>query len=141
MNWKLTIVPAMLLALCLAATAAQAKDFNFISPGALKMKMDKGEPMHLMDIQVEDEYAAHHLRGAVKTCAYPVKSAEEKAKLDQFIATAKKDDLPVVVICPRGGGGAERAYRHLKESGIAEDRLLILEKGQQGWPYKDMLEK
>jgi thiosulfate/3-mercaptopyruvate sulfurtransferase len=48
---------------------------------------------------------------------------------------------PVVIICPRGAGGAKRAYDHLARQGVADERLFILEQGQQGWPYPELLEK
>lgn len=39
------------------------------------------------------------------------------------------------------GAGAENAYSYLKEQGVPEKRMRILEKGQNGWPYPEMLEK
>jgi hypothetical protein len=39
----------------------------------------------------------------------------------------------VVIVCPRGAGGARRTYNYLRDKGIAAERLLILEKGQEGW--------
>jgi len=38
---------------------------------------------------------------------------------------------------PRGAGGAKRSYDYLKEKGIAEEGLLILEKGMAGWSYPE----
>ena len=142
MKLKALTLALVVSLLVLATAVAQAEGkFNYIAPADVKAKMAAGAPLHLMDIQVEEEFAAHHLKGAYKTTAYPVKSAEEKAKLDGFVALAKKDAAPVVIICPRGAGGAERAYDYLKAQGIAESRLLILEKGQAGWPYPELLEK
>lgn len=125
----------------LFATAAMAGSYNYITPEQVKMHSEHKTPMHILDIQVEDEFAQHHLKGAMKSCAYPVKTEEEKAKIDTFVADLKKDNAPVVIVCPRGKGGAERTYEHLKEKGIAEDRLLILEGGQEAWPFGEMLDK
>jgi thiosulfate/3-mercaptopyruvate sulfurtransferase len=47
----------------------------------------------------------------------------------------------VVIVCPRGGGGAKRAYDHLAGQGVTGGRLFILEQGQQGWPYPELLEQ
>jgi len=37
---------------------------------------------------------------------------------------------------PGGGGGAKRTVDCYKSKGVAEDRLLILEKGMDAWPYE-----
>jgi len=124
----------------LFSSAAMALDYKYISAEDVKSKLENKEPMHLVDIQVEQEFAKHHIPGAMATYSYPVKSEEEKGKLDAIIEKLQADNSPVVVICPRGEGGAKRCYEHLKEKGVAEDRLLILEKGQEGWPYKDLVE-
>lgn len=126
--------------LAIGTDPALAGEYSYISPEALKAQIENDTPLHLVDIQVEEEFAAHHLPGAIETCAYPVKSDSDKHKLHKFVAELKKDALPVVIVCPRGGGGAKRAVKYLEAEGIAESRLLILEKGQQGWPYKDMIE-
>ena len=47
----------------------------------------------------------------------------------------------MVIVCPRGAGGAERTYDYLKSQGVAEKRMMILEGGQQDWPYKALLAK
>ncbi|NIP26153.1 MAG: rhodanese-like domain-containing protein, partial [Phycisphaerae bacterium] len=41
----------------------------------------------------------------------------------------------VVIVCPRGGGGAKRTYDYFKAKGVAEARLTILAGGQKDWPY------
>lgn len=135
------ILLLLVASLLLLAVPAFAGSYNYISPEQVKTNMEHKAPMHIFDIQVEDEYAQHHLPGAMKSCAYPVKSDADKAKVDAFVSDLQKDSAPVVIICPRGKGGAERAYMHLKEKGVAEDRLFILEGGQGGWPYENMLEK
>lgn len=115
-------------------------NYKYITPDEVKSKLENKDPMYLVDIQVEDDFAKHHLPGAIATYAYPVKSDAEKAKVDTIIEKLQADDAPIVVVCPRGGGGAKRCYDHLKEKGIAEERLLILEKGQEGWPFEEMVE-
>lgn len=137
MHRKILFFAAFLL--LLVAGAAQAGSYQYMSPEQVNAKLESKAPMHLVDIQVEDEFASHHIDGAMKTCAYPVKSADDKGKIDAVVADLQKDAAPVVIVCPRGKGGAERAYKHLMEKGIAEDRLFILEDGQAGWPYKDKL--
>ena len=96
--------------------------------------------MILLDIQVEEEWEAHHIKGAIPTHAYPVKTDEEKAKLDVVIDDLQGDQ-PIIVICPGGGGAATRTIEYLETKGIAPERLFILENGQSKWPYEDLLEK
>ena len=123
------------LGLLLAAVPAMASDYQYISAKEVKQKMDANEKMHILDIQVEDEYKEHHLPGAMGCMAYPVKSDEEKAKVQAYVDKLQQDEAPVVVVCPRGKGGAERTYDYLKTHGVDEQRLFILTGGQGGWPY------
>lgn len=129
----LTMVMVMLTA------SAYASEYNYVSPDKVKSWIETGTPVNIVDIQVPEEFKAHHLPGAVPNYSYPVKSDSDRAKLDKVVADTQKNQDPVVIVCPRGKGGAKRCYDYLKDNGIAEDRLLILEKGQGGWPYKDMV--
>jgi len=129
------------LCLLLAATAAQAGDYQYMPAEALKAKIESHAPVHIFDIQVADEFAEHHLPGAMKSTAYPVKSAEDKAKIDPFLKSLTADDAPVAIVCPRGAGGAKRAYDYLQEQGVASTRLFILTDGQAGWPYPELTQK
>ena len=47
----------------------------------------------------------------------------------------------VVIICPKGKGGAVNTYEYLQSKGVPESRLFILEGGIDGWPYADMFVK
>jgi len=47
----------------------------------------------------------------------------------------------IVVVCPKGGGGAKNTIQYLVDQGIEDSRLFILEKGQAEWPYAGLLEK
>ena len=127
-----------LLFLC-ATLPAGAFAYNYISPEQVKQNLAAQSAMSLIDIQVKDEFTQHHIQGAVATYAYPVKSATDRAKLDASVATLKNNQDTAVIICPRGAGGAKRAYDYLVESGIPENRLLILSNGQGGWPFPELL--
>jgi len=135
-----TIVACLFLVCVSAPALALFDSYEYITAEEVKGKLEKNEPMHLVDIQVEEDFNKHYLPGAIATYAYPVKSQEEKAKLDAIMDILQADDAPVVVVCPRGGGGAKRCYDHLKDKGIAEERLLILEKGQDGWPFEEFVQ-
>jgi rhodanese-related sulfurtransferase len=125
----------------IAGTGMAAGDpFNYITSEETRSKIESGEIMTLLDIQVEDEYARHHIKGSLATYGYPVKTEEEKAKLDKVIPDLTAGTDPVIIICPQGGGGARRTFEHLLSRGIESGRLFILEKGQSGWPYPDYVE-
>lgn len=129
-----------LLLVCSALPAAALfSDYRYISAADLKQNLEQGTAMTLVDIQVEEEFSQHNIVGAVATYAYPVKSTADKAKLTAAIESLRQNDDLAVVVCPRGGGGAKRAYDHLVASGIAEERVVILSKGQSGWPYPELL--
>jgi len=132
------ITSLLIIGLLLTATTAMATSYQYLSPADTKDMLVQQQPMTLVDIQVEDEFTQHHLPGALATYAYPVKSAADRAKLEAILSQLQGDDA-VVIVCPRGGGGAKRAYDYLLEEGVAEKRLFILENGQQGWPYPEHL--
>jgi thiosulfate/3-mercaptopyruvate sulfurtransferase len=98
-------------------------------------------PTNIVDIQVEEEFSQHHIKGATPTYAYPVKSDADQTKLNTIVEQLKANTDPVVIVCPRGAGGAKRTYDHLFQQGIPADRLLILEKGQEGWACAPLTEK
>lgn len=121
-------------------SSTDAKKYQYITAAEVKEKLENSEPMLLFDIQVEEEWQEHRIVGSIPTHSYPVQSEEDKAKIDPVLPQLE-GDAPVVVVCPRGGGGAERAYDYLKEKGIAEERLFILEKGIAEWPFEELVEK
>ncbi len=59
--------------------------------------------------------------------------------IDPAVDAAKKAGTDVVVICPRGDGGANKCYTHLKAQGIPETKLFILEGGAAKWSHREML--
>lgn len=123
----------------LIAGPAWSGSYQYLSAAEIKANLSQQVPMYLVDIQVEEEFNQHHLTGAIATYAYPVKSDNDRAKLDATLSTLKNSNAAVVIVCPRGGGGAKRAYEQLQTRGIASERLYILEKGQQGWPHPELL--
>lgn len=125
----------LFIGILVISTTALAKDYQYISAKELQNRIEANEHGLLLDIQVEDEFSQHHIENAVATYAYPVKSDQDKLKLQAFVEQVKASEEPVTIICPRGGGGAKRTYDYLKEQGVSESRLLILEGGQAKWPY------
>lgn len=123
------------------AVAAEKVSYTYLNAEALKARIEGKEALVLLDIQVEQEFGQHHIPGAVATYAYPVKSEAERGRLDTLLPQLQANGDPIVIVCPRGEGGAKRTYDHLLGKGIAPERLVILEKGQQGWPYPELTEK
>ncbi len=123
------------------ASPAWSESYNYVSQDQVKTWIKTQSPVIIVDIQVKEEFDAHHLKGSLATYAYPAKSDLEKAKLDTAVSQAKDNSHPVVIVCPRGKGGAKRSYDYMAARNVGKDRLLILEKGMTGWPYKEMIEK
>lgn len=132
-----TIITLSLIALLNVAAIFQS--FNFVSPGDFKQWLEADKAMIIVDIQDKAAFAAHHFPGSIETNSFPVKSEAEKKRIDPVVAEFKKTGNDVVVICPRGGGGAKRCYSYLKSQGVAEDKLYILKGGVDKWPHRDML--
>ena len=133
----------LLLTILLISGVSWAGDgtYNYISAKDLETRLNASQPTNIIDIQVEEEFAQHHIKGATPTYSYPVKNDADHAKLDTTVERLKTNADPVVVVCPRGAGGAKRTYDYLRLQGISADRLLILEKGQKGWTCAPLTEK
>lgn len=125
--------------ICLFNTAAIFEKFNYLEPDQFKQWLESGKPMVIVDIQEKEAFAAHHFQGSIETNAFPVKTDEEKKLIDPAVAAYKASGNEVVVICPRGGGGAKRCYSYLKSQGVPEEKLTILKNGIDKWPHRSML--
>lgn len=129
----------VLVLLLLGCTfTAMATGYNYVEQDQFRQWLEKGKDMTIVDIQIPAEFQQHHFKGAMETNAYPVKSAADKQKLDAVLPKISAAQNDVVVICPRGGGGAKNTYDYLKDKGIDEKRIFILKEGMQGWPYKEL---
>ncbi|GFO56297.1 hypothetical protein GMSM_33040 [Geomonas sp. Red276] len=131
------LVSVVLFSLFLA-TAAHAFGYNYVSPDDFKKWLETGKQMQIVDIQLPIDFKKHHFKAAMETDAFPVKSPDDKKRLERIIPQLAAGRNDVVVVCPRGGGGAKNAYDYLKLRGIPEKRLFILEDGMEGWPYKQL---
>jgi rhodanese-related sulfurtransferase len=117
-----------------ALMAGLFSSYNYISPEeTAKLIRETPSQVALVDIQVKEGFTKEHLKGALATYAYPVKTDAEKARLAELLPSFKAGQK-IVIVCPRGGGGAKRAYDFYVEKGVSKEQLLILTKGQEGWP-------
>ncbi|BCS53873.1 rhodanese-like domain-containing protein [Geobacter sp. SVR] len=132
-----TVCMVVILATLMAGTVL-AESYNYVKPETMKTWLETKKPVIVVDIQVPAEFAKRHLPGSVETNAFPVKSDEEKKRLENVLATIGSSRDDVVIVCPRGGGGAKNTYEYLKSKGVDEKRMYILEKGIEGWPYPQM---
>ena len=98
--------------ICLLNVAAIFEKFNYLEPEQFKQWLESDKPMIIVDIQDRDAFAAHHFSGSIETNAFPVKTDAEKQQIDPAVAAYKASGNDVVVICPRGGGGATTCYRY-----------------------------
>ncbi|MBU0680713.1 MAG: rhodanese-like domain-containing protein [Proteobacteria bacterium] len=134
---KLSLIALSLL--CLFNVAAMFESFNYLGADQFKEWLDSGKPVIIVDIQVQDEFVAHHFPGAIETNAFPVETEAQRHMIDPAVAAYQQSGHDVVVVCPRGGGGAKRCYSYLKSQGVPEEKLTILTGGVAKWPYRDML--
>jgi len=134
---KRTLIAVVLTIFTVSAAFAA----NYMEPQELRQMIEQKKPVILIDIQPAADFEKHHLPGAIETNAYPVKSDEEKKRLDKSLDTIKKSEELVVIICPRGGSGAINSYNYYLSQGIPENRLTILKGGNDKWPYPGMFVK
>jgi len=125
---------------CLLNVAAIFESFNYVAPEQFKQWIESGKPMILVDIQDKPSFAKHHFPGSIETNSFPTESEAERKRLDPAVAAFQKTKHDVVVICPRGGGGAKRTYSYMKSQGVPEGKLFILTGGVDKWPHRAMLE-
>ncbi len=129
------------LVLFLTSTISMASGYNFISAEKMKENLEAGDNVIIVDIQVEKEFNEHHIPGSLATYAYPVKSDSDRLKVDKAVKKYEETGKNVVIVCPRGKGGAKRCYDYMKAHNVPEEKLAILENGMSGWPYKELVEK
>lgn len=136
-------IAALLFVGCGGKVKENAK-YNYISADeTAKLMREDASKLVLVDIQEKPDFTEEHLKGAVATYAYPVKTDAEKARLAEILPQIKPNQK-VVIICPRGGGGADRAYDFYLEKGLKKEQLFTLKGGQYEWPrdkIKDVLDK
>ncbi|BCS86929.1 rhodanese-like domain-containing protein [Pseudodesulfovibrio sediminis] len=124
------------LAALLLPVLAGASDYKYISQDDMRTHLDNHDAVTIVDICPMEQFAKGHLPGSIETNAYPVKTDEERAKLDAIMPKLTTSTDDIVIICPGGAGGAKRTYDFYKAKGVDESRLFILEKGMNGWPYQ-----
>lgn len=128
----------ILMVTLLASTGAWADQggYNYISAYDLQERLQKKSPMILVDICVVEQFAKGHIAGSIETNAYPVETEDQHQGLAKALPQIQASQDDVIIICPRGGGGAKKTFDFYKSQGVDPKRLLILEKGMDKWPYE-----
>jgi len=122
-------------------TSSFAGDYSYITAEDMKTKIETGGEMLILDIQVEEDFSNHHLPGSVATYAYPVKTEAEEARIDKVVQLYEESGKEIVIVCPRGQGGAKRGYDYRVSKNVPAEKIAILENGMGGWPYAELVEK
>lgn len=138
MKGILLSVLAVLVFVGCGGKVEQKAEYNYISAKeTAELMRENPSDVVLVDIQEKGDFEEEHLKGAIGTYAYPVKTQEARDKLISLVPNIS-DSQKVVVICPRGGGGADRAYDTLLEAGVKKENLFTLTDGQYGWPRDEI---
>ena len=74
-----------------AYLAALPEGFNGIKGDVLKVKLETGEPIFLLDVRQPNEFAAGHIEGALNVPVREVPKALDKIPADK--------GAPIVVVC------------------------------------------
>ena len=133
---NLICVVAFTLVTTTAAWGDLLGGYQYISAPQLQERLKSKSPMVLVDICVVEQFAKGHIPGSIETNAYPVETDEQRQSLAKVLPKIQASADDVVIVCPRGGGGAKKTFDFYKSQGVDEKRLLILEKGMDKWPYE-----
>lgn len=139
----LATLVVLLVSLYSVASALDEKKYNYIDAQTAAELIRQNAKIVILDIQEKDDFDKEHLKGALPTYAYPVKTDAQKASIEAVLAKITPEDK-VIVVCPRGGGGADKTYDFLLEKGLSKAQIVTLKNGQKGWPrdeIKDVLVK
>ena len=138
----LFVAVAFLLLFGQPGHAGLLQNYNYVAPDERRQWLNRSAHLLIVDIQESKDFAAHHIKGSIETNGYPVKSDQDRQKIDPAIRLYETDSGydAVVVVCPRGKGGAKRTYEYLQKKGVPDEKLFILTGGMGGWPYKEWVE-
>ncbi|HWH69115.1 MAG TPA: rhodanese-like domain-containing protein [Candidatus Sulfotelmatobacter sp.] len=130
-----------LIGFLLLGGTALAWGYQYLEPADMKQWLETGKELVIVDIQPAQDFAGRHFKGAIETNAFPTESEAERQRLAKAVAAYRAKPTDVVVVCPRGGGGAKRTSDYLKENGVPEKNLFILAGGMDKWPYGRLVQK
>ena len=118
-------------------SAVFAEDYRYVSKEDMMAWLKQNREMKVVDIQLKEDFDKKHIAAAIPTYAFPVKNEEQKKMVEKILPELKSNNLPVLIVCPRGGSGAKNTYDYLKSQGVDESRLYILKGGMSTWDYNE----
>jgi len=104
---KLIFIVIGITLLAGAAGVSIAGEYNFIAAQELEKRIKQGPSLIIVDICPVEQFAKGHVPGSIETNAYPVKTDEERERLDKVMPKITSSTDDVVIVCPRGAGGKE----------------------------------
>ncbi len=111
---------------------------QYVTPEQFREWYTQGKAL-VVDVQTYQGYTQMHFPGSLPTHAYPVRTPDQKKRVEAVIPSLKNSKKPVVLVCPGGITGAPNARLHLLSKGIPNRRLYVLQGGTWGFPWKDMM--
>lgn len=133
------LIPALLIVLMSTVSAGafwSSGGYNYIAAEEVQNRLKDGPSMILVDICPAEQFSKGHIPGSIETNAFPVETEAQRDSLGKVVPHIQASTDDVIIVCPRGGGGAKKTYDFYKSQGVAEERLFILEKGLEKWPYE-----
>jgi rhodanese-related sulfurtransferase len=103
---------------------------QYITPETFRQWYTEGAAL-VVDVQTYRGYTQMHFPGSLPTHAYPVRTPDQKKRVESVIPAIKKTNKPVVLVCPGGITGAPNARLHLLSKGIPNKRLYVLQGSQR----------
>jgi rhodanese-related sulfurtransferase len=110
--------------------AEAAQEITEIMPWDLAEKIEKAEPMLLLDVREADEFAAMHIANSINVPRGILESACEYGYDETVPALAQAREQQVVVIC-RSGKRSCLAAATMKQLGYTQ--TISLKTGLRGW--------
>ncbi|MCP4158938.1 MAG: hypothetical protein GY760_02590 [Deltaproteobacteria bacterium] len=107
--------------------------YNSITMKQFNDDLKSSENYILIDIQNKNDFVKDHFNDAIGTDAYPVKSKNDKIKLDKALNILKSSEKNIIIISPKSNDSARRAFNHLKSKGIKQNRMFILDGQRSSW--------
>lgn len=121
--WMVLLVGVAALVMLLPMLRARLAGVKRVSPADVQGRLDRGEPLFLLDVRSEAEFAEAHIVGAVLA---PLDRLGGSLKAIQVDAGGR----PVVVVC-RMGPRAVAAAKVLERTGFSD--VSVLDGGMTGW--------
>ncbi|HEY0835367.1 MAG TPA: rhodanese-like domain-containing protein [Azospirillum sp.] len=121
--WTVLLVGMAALVMLLPMLRARFSGVKRIAPDEVKGRIERGEPLFLLDVRSEAEFAESHIAGAVLAPLDRLQGGVGKIKAD---AGAR----PVVVVC-RMGPRAVAAAKVLERAGLSD--VAVLDGGMIRW--------